>query len=484
MQKSLLTITLIFISFKSYSQYHAATEIDSSIYVELENRDDWAFDRAIEELAALKAAYFIIPNNQDAIYQLGVQYYRDFIKPYKKEYKGYLNYNNKDMRIHDSIAYYLNEKYFKNSFYKNPADSALYYFLKIDSMDEETEKGLFFAINQLKCYVDSDSTPVDLHSRVSSDEYIPYWYFADLGDNWKCDYSKNYIHRIYNSILHVPDSTSSLFRMNEEPLYLLEVPKNSEILRFTFDRSFDEDIITRVEKHGDKVTLYWKMSRKSKYGNYKGIKKQGSRELNLKTWDYILELMNEANFKDLPNIDDNLISGEFITLDGADWFIEHKKQDYYKAYFAKSPPKEVEMLCLYLMELSKTAYKFDNWEPRYINYNMTLTENGGYVLSQDILDTIISYLNENLDKDIAAKACYYYIKFNSKGKLTKIKCPPDMNFFSDKWSAFENRKYRKEIKRTLRKLDLSYLGLTSPLYINMNVRYNKENHTFRKYKYY
>jgi len=488
MQKSLYAIVFLFISFNSYSQYYITTDRDS-IYVELKHRDDRASIQAVKELAALKDAYYSVPNNQEAIYQVGVQYYRDFVKPYKKESKRCLLYDNThmDRRIHDSIAYQLNEKYFNDSFYKNSADSALYYFLMIDSLDKETENALFFAVNQLKCFVNSDSSAVDLSNRVSVDEYIPYWYLANMDDNWKCDYSKNYIYRIYKSMIYVPDTMSSLYKMDEEPLYLSAVSKNSETLRFTFNRSFDEDIIIRVEKHGEKVTLYWKMNRKGKRGDYKGIKEHGSREISLKTWGSILELMKVSNFSDLPNIDEDILSGFFMMVDGASWFIEHKKHDYYKAYYARIPAREVEILCLYLMELSEIEYKLDNWEPSYINYNMTLTENDGYVLSQDILDTIISYLNENLDTNLATiKCCCYfdfYLKYNSKGKLIRAKYPPDMNFFSDKWSAFEDRKCRNEIKRTLRKLDLSYLGLRSPAYINMNVRYDKESHTFRKYKY-
>ncbi len=491
MQKSLLAIILLFISFNSYSQYHITTDKDS-IYVEFKNRRYRDSVQAVKELTALKAAYYSNPNNQDAIYQVGVQYYRDFVKPNKEEpYKIYLLYDNThmDKRIHDSIAFQLNEKHFKGSFFEHSADSALYYFLKIDSdsFDAKKEKAIFFAISQLECYVNLDSSAVDLSNRVTTDEYIPYWYLANLDDNWKCDYSKNYLHRIYNSMIYVPDTMSNLYRMNEEPLYLSDVSKNSEILRFTFNQSFHEDIIIRVEKHGDKVTMYWKMSSRDKLGDYKGIKEHGSKELSLKTWNSILKLLKVANFNDLPNINEGMLSGYSITLDGASWFIEYKKHDYYKAYYANNPPKQVEILCLYLMELSKIDYKLNNWEPHYIDYNMTLTENDGYVLSRDILDTIISYLNENLDTNLATKKCCcyfdFYLKYNSKGALVSVKYPPDMNFISDKWSGYKGRKCRNEIKRTLRKLDLFYLELKSPLYINMNVQYDKENHTFRIDKY-
>lgn len=352
-------------------------------------------------------------------------------------------------------------------------------------MDAKTKRALFFTINQLECYVNSDSSSVDLNSLISVDDYIPYWYLANLSNNWKCDSSKNYLYRIYMSMLMAPDTTSSLYKMNEEPIFQLETSETTDIVRFTFERSFDENIIIRVEKLGSKVTMYWKISRKNKYGETLGVKKQGDRAISLEAWGYILELMEVSNFNKLTNIDEDIISGIAVTLDGASWFIEHRKHDYYKAYYVQSPSKKVEMIGLYLLELSEVNYKINRWEPAYLGYNMTLTNDGKYVLSQGVLDTIISYLNQNLNKDIAIKdcCCYfdYYLKFNSNGKLKTAKYPPDMSFFQDKWSAFENRKCRNGIRRTLRKLDLSYLGLKSSLYIFMNVTYDKENQVFRKY---
>jgi hypothetical protein len=387
-------------------------------------------------------------------------------------------FNQPKRNIYDSISFLLKEKHFKKSFFQNSADSALYYFKKIKNIDSYREKSLFFAIKQLECFVNSDSSNVDFSEMISPDDYIPYWYLANLNKEWKCDKSKNYLDLIITSLIITPDEKSSLSYLNEPSLYHMELPKNSEIFRLSYQTSFHDDICIRVERVNDKVILFWKKSLK-KNGSTIGIKQQGKKEISLKTWQYFKQLLDDFDFLNLPNR-----SNPAFFSDGASWFLEHKTNTNYKAHYSRIPDRNIEILSLFLLELSEVEYKTDKWESGYFQYDLILTKDEKFILTENLEDTIIACLNQYVDKDISEKkcCCYFdsYLKFNRKGKIKIVRYPDDENWFLDTWWGFQDRKCRKEIKKALQKIDLSYLNLKKPVYYYLKVNYDKEKHLFKK----
>ena len=83
MLKSLITLLMLFVCLVANSQNYMST-MEDSIYTELIDREFLESQQAIKELAQLKDAYYNDTNNVSSIYQIGVFYYRDFIRPYKK----------------------------------------------------------------------------------------------------------------------------------------------------------------------------------------------------------------------------------------------------------------------------------------------------------------------------------------------------------------------------------------------------------------
>ncbi len=250
--KTIIIVSLLFFSLFSFAQKGLCIEEDS-IYSDLKRRRHSDSIWKTAELNKLKTRCFNEPHNDSVIYLIGQTYYTDFTLPYREnQFSRYRFTYRPQKNIYDSIAFILKEKHFKKSFFINSADSALYYFSKLEKSNSNIKKTLFFVIKQLECFVNSDSSYVDLSSLVTPTDYIPYWYLANLNKNWKCDKSKNYFDLIFTSVLITPDERSSLAYMNERSLYHMELPNNSEIFRLTYEASFHNDICIRVEKKDDK----------------------------------------------------------------------------------------------------------------------------------------------------------------------------------------------------------------------------------------
>lgn len=476
--KIIHTVILLLISLISISQENICIE-DSCIYADLLARRHSDSLYKVTELQELKTTLNNEPQNDKIIYFIGSIYYEDFILPYQKNQPSTGRFVDQPKRnMYDSISFILKEKHFKRSFFDNAADSALHYLKKVKDIDSKVKNSFFFVIKQLECFVNKDSSNVDLSSMVSPKDYIPFWYLANLSDDWRCDKSKNYLEMIFVSSLITPDEKSSLSCFGEPSLYQMEVPKNSEIFRLTYEPSFHDDICIRVEKNDDKVILYWKISRK-KYGSRIGVKEQGEKEIALTIWKYYMQLLDDFDFMKLTNRTDHMIS-----CDGACWFLEYKTNTFYKGLYRKFPSRNLEILCLYLLELSGVDYKTDKWEPGYVKYDLILTKENKYVLTKDLEDTIIACLNQYIDQGIEKNncCCYFdsYLKFDKKGRVKFVRFPADENWFLDKWCGFQDRKCRKEMKKALKYLDLSYLNLQKPIYYYLEVCYDREKHKFKK----
>jgi len=191
-----------------------------------------------------------------------------------------------------------------------------------------------------------------------------------------------------------------------------------------------------------------------------------------------MQLVHDFNFLNLPNRSDPV-----IFCDGASWFFEYKTNTTYKAHYNRMPDRNMETLSLYLLELSGVKYKTDKWEPGYYRYDLVLTKDEKYIITEDLEDTIIACLNQHIDnKKLDCECCYFdsYLKFNRHGRIKIVRYPDDENWFIDKWYGFQDRKCRKEMKKALRKLDLSYLNAKKPIYFYLQVDYDKESQMFKK----
>ena len=172
--KIISTFLLLFTCLFSFSQENFCIK-DSCIYHDLQARRFSDSLSIVAKLNKLKTTYSNEQHNDTVIYFIGRIYYEDFILPYKKNQPSPTLYICQPKRkIYDSISFVLKEKYFKKSFFENSADSALFYLKKINSIDPDRKKALFFALKQLECFVNSDSSYVDLSSLVSPTDYIPY----------------------------------------------------------------------------------------------------------------------------------------------------------------------------------------------------------------------------------------------------------------------------------------------------------------------
>jgi hypothetical protein len=145
-------------------------------------------------------------------------------------------------------------------------------------------------------------------------------------------------------------------RFREAPVLPIENPE-SEIYRITFIPTFYHPINIRVEKHWDSYILVAK--RLSGQGGYDAghLKIEKRRKLKQVEWEQLAELLNKANFWQLPfeekEPEPNEKGEVTICLDGSEWTLEGVRGGKYHAVNRYCPEdKSFEAVGLYLAKIS------------------------------------------------------------------------------------------------------------------------------------
>lgn len=308
----------------------------------------------IRKIDYLKQGLNVNPNDTRIIYILAETYYEDFIFPLEKEKDWGFSFDFNDDLIDSTLI--SRKKFIKTSTFEHSADSALSYFYRL--WDYKTDKNdiIYYPIRQLECYLNKSSKspiPKDFEKNLKQC-FFPSSYFANLVENWQCDFTVDYLFEIESGKRTANWLEIQLNDLQESCLFDAEVSSNTTIYRFTWLRSFHNPISIRIEKIGNKIELYWKVGKGA--GGYEpiGLKKEGKKKFSTKEWIEFEKLIKVSNFESLPN-------EIYIPMtDGATWTLERKNQESFKAHNTNSPSKEISNACLYLLDLTNIKVNDDD----------------------------------------------------------------------------------------------------------------------------
>jgi hypothetical protein len=260
--------------------------------------------------------------------------------------------------------------------------------------------------------------------------------------------------------------------LNEEPLYQSKSNKDKYLLRILSWPSFFNPICFTILKRGENYYLSWKIGRSTGGYEPKGIKKRGKVKIPVSNWFYFLNLIKYKSLDSLP-----LIS--FIPMnDGTSWVIENNLDNNYRINFTNIPSTSMLDGFAFLLHLTKYKIKYESdFENRFFDKSNKL-------INLDTLTRlIINHLNTNLSRDVINSGFSFdsgiLISINSRDKVSSVKYMPEGYFrsLSDRFeyiaANFVDRKPRGEVKKVLRKLDLSYLNLSEKIVIPVNCKLNR-----------
>lgn len=296
----------------------------------------------------LDSALKIDKSDSRVLYYLAETYYEDFILPFEKERDyGFVF----DSNMLDTTIVKRNFEV-KQSTVLHSADSALKYLYNLWENDKKLRDIIFFPIRQLECYLSISNSHITENILQSNDYcYFPPWYFANLGKDWECNNSINYLFELKLSKGNSDGFTTQLVDLNEPCLFNQNVGVDFESYRFTWLRSFDNPISIRIQKDENNIILYWKVGKGAGGYEPKGIKKSGKKKISESKWIEFIDLVNKAKFDSLPN-------DSYIPMtDGATWTLERKTNKNFKAHNTNWPSDEFKESCLFLLKLSNIKVK-------------------------------------------------------------------------------------------------------------------------------
>lgn len=293
----------------------------------------------------LAAAHDIDSLDQDVIYQLAKMYYRDFLYPLEKMKWGFGIQE-------DSLESMINqpENQNKHSVFDYAADSALLYFGMLWRQNKNLRAVIYYPARQLECYLNTSYPGSFSENDMDSEQcFFPAEYFCNLGDNWACDFTVDYLFNTEFARDIANRIKTQLLDLRERCIN--DKKSSPAIYRFTWLRTFDAPISIRIENSKSDVTLFWKVGKGA--GGYapRGLKKSGRKHLNNDVWKEFTALVEEADFDNSPNL------MYYPMNDGATWTLERRTDGRFKAVHTNVPPQKFKTSCLYLLRKTNLRIK-------------------------------------------------------------------------------------------------------------------------------
>jgi len=304
------------------------------------------------------------PQNQEYCYRLALQYYWEFFLPLEARVP----------TAFDSVKNEWGEETWESILDNTPvvegaADSALLYFYRAltatQSVDDERIIDMYLPIRQLEEYLDLPYNPLNKlpYDTVPGIHY-PYSYFIDLPADGHLDSTEDYTINVSlsSSFFWVEVFSQYLTAMSEPVLYDSTVASSDTVFRFAFYPSFHPPLCFRVERSGNKVMLYWTkldytIDEHTLAATYYPI--QGNQKLSKREYRKLMSLFAALNFDNKPRRE------YWPMTDGAQWVIERRTADTFKASFTNIAGEKYGALYSYLVQLSGVdadyASKYWNW---------------------------------------------------------------------------------------------------------------------------
>ena len=290
------------------------------------------------------------PQNQEYLYALGMQYYDEFLLPGKPVN----NPTKMDTFYHEKIGTGWDDYYDRTPIFKGAADSALRYFYRAlkatDSIDLDNYIYMYLPIRQLEQY---------LHLPHNPDNQLPYdtiptfhypaTYFANMERLEPYDTVTDLSMSLFGTYFWTDAMSKNLNTVGEPILYNQTVAAGDTLLRFAFYPSFHPPLFFRVEKIAGRIMLHWtkldyivdEHTWKATYNPQQGLK-----QLTDLQYRKIVSLLTALNFDQLPRM------YEISMLDGAQWCIERRTHDDFKAHFTNIAGEKYQAVYDYLIELA------------------------------------------------------------------------------------------------------------------------------------
>ncbi len=293
------------------------------------------------------------PQNQEYCYRLALQYYWEFLLPMRSK---------KSTDAFDSVRHELGESWESIADHTpvvvGAADSALRYFYRAltatQSVEEERIIDMYLPIRQLEEYLGLPYNPLnELPFDTVPGIHYPYSYFIDQpGDGHldsTVDYTNHNDESLSSSYFWVGAFSQYLSNMSEPVLYDSTLTAGDTVFRFAFYPSFHPPLCFRIERSGNKGMLYWTkldytIDELTLSGTYNPI--QGNRNLSKQEYRKLMQIFSDLDFNNKGHINYMLMT------DGAQWVIERRTADTFKAYFTNLGGMKIDALYSYLISLA------------------------------------------------------------------------------------------------------------------------------------
>jgi len=302
------------------------------------------------------------PQNQTYLYNMGMQYYQEFLltsKPLKKP-TGI-----------DSILYdgRWDSYYDRTPVIGGAADSATRYFYRAlaatDSVDLERYIMMFLPIRQLEQYLhlpqnEANRLPYDTLPEL----HYPATYFFDMADFKENDTVTDYSMSLTDSYFWSAAMSNTLNDAGEPTLYNRHVGEGDTVLRMAFYPSFHPALLLRIERVADSVTLLWcKRDYSVDEETWKTTlhPKYGQKAMTQEQYRTVVSKLDEMGFDTLPRMH------HVTMLDGAQWCIERRTAESFEARFTNVAGAKWKALFDYLIRLAEIEENYS--EGYYHNEN-------------------------------------------------------------------------------------------------------------------
>lgn len=281
------------------------------------------------------------PNNVETNLWLGKYYYWEYVlenagKPSDMDWLSY--YYEGSFPDHSPVVH-------------NPADSALKYFYRTVRLNPATDIFLliYMPILQLEQYLHQPHNPlVELPYDTVKGVHFPYSYFINCNKDSTFDAGIDYLMSAPTSYFWVSAFSRDLKRMQEPVLYDMTLQDNQEVFRCTFFPSFHPVVSFRISKDKNKVTIVWKIL-ETKYNSDNPEKKnyslkKGELSLTPAQYEQFFKHFEKVRLDEQPRIYNAEV------LDGAQWLIERKTDNGFKAFLTNDAGQEIYDLFDFLFQ--------------------------------------------------------------------------------------------------------------------------------------
>ena len=292
------------------------------------------------------------PQDQGNLYRMGVNYYSEFLLPHKPQkplnYWDTLRHENLD----ESWASILD----RTPVVEGAADSALRYFYRAleatDSISDDNYISMYLPILQLEQYLGLPHNPLN---RLPYDTvpglYYPCSYFVDLPADGILDTTVDYsdYDLFPSSFFWVNSLSNTLAGMSEPILFDSTLAPGDIVFRCAFYPSFHPPLSFRIEHTAQGIMLYWKkLDYTIDEQTWKTTlyPREGQRKLSKRKYRKFLKILNALDFDNLPRMHHQTM------LDGAQWCIERRTADSFKAHFTNLAGQKYDDLYSYLIRLA------------------------------------------------------------------------------------------------------------------------------------